>query len=100
MEQQLWQETRKAFKLKVQQIGPQWTFYIVLIHTEALASHDLEPKLHSVLKVEVKVVNPVKAHPLKFLIFAVLCEKMHADHKLILLHLEASWLSQGKLLND
>jgi hypothetical protein len=64
----------------------------------SLASYDLEPELHSVLQEAVKVVNFVKAHPLNSLLFAVLSEKMQADHKSLLLHPEVRWLSRGIVL--
>jgi hypothetical protein len=52
---------KKGFQAEVQQIGAHVNFIHSIIHREALASHDLEPKLHSVLQEAVKVVNFVKA---------------------------------------
>jgi hypothetical protein len=87
---------KKSFQSEVQTIGPHVNFIYCIIHKEALASRDLEPKLHSVLQGAVKVVNFVKVHPLNSLLFAVFCEEMQADHKPLYLHSEVRWLSRGK----
>jgi hypothetical protein len=41
---------KKGLQAEVQQIGPHLNFIHCIIHREALASRDLEPKLHSVLQ--------------------------------------------------
>jgi hypothetical protein len=89
---------KKGFQAEVQQTGTHVNFIHCIIHREALASRDLEPKLHSVLQQVVKVVNFVKARPLKSRLFAVLCEEIQEDHKSLLLHSKVRWLSRGKVL--
>jgi hypothetical protein len=69
-----------------------------IIHKEALASRDVEPKLHSVLQEAVKVVNFVKARQFNSRLLAVLCEEIQTDHTSLLLHSEVRWLSRGKVL--
>jgi hypothetical protein len=89
---------KKGFQAEVKQTGPHMNVIHCIIHREALASRDLEPKLHSMLEEAVKVVNYVKARPLNSRLFAVLCEEMQADHKPLLLHSEVRWLSRCKVL--
>jgi hypothetical protein len=86
---------KKGFQAEVQQIGPQVNFIHCIIHTEALASRDLEPTLHSVLQETVKVVNFIKARQLNSHLFAVLCEEMQADHKSLLLHFGGEVVIRG-----
>jgi hypothetical protein len=91
-------EHKKGFQAEVQQISPHVNFIHCIIHREVLASCDLEPKLHSVLKEAVKVVNFVKARPLNSRLLAIFCEEMQADHKSLLMHLEVRWLPRGQVL--
>jgi hypothetical protein len=76
---------KKGFQAEVRQIGSRMNFIYCIIHREALASHDLEPKFHSELQEAVKVVNFVKTRLLNCCLFSVLCEEMQADHKSFLL---------------
>jgi hypothetical protein len=48
---------KKGFQAEVKQTGPHLNFIHFIIHRGTLASHNLEPKLHSVLQEAVKVVN-------------------------------------------
>jgi hypothetical protein len=89
---------KKGFQAEAQQIGPHVNFIHCIIHREGLASRDLEPKLHSVLREAVKVVNFVKSRPLNSRLLAILCEEIQAGHKSPLLHSEVRWLSRGKVL--
>jgi hypothetical protein len=73
-------------------------FIHCIIYREALASRDLEPKLHYVLQEAVKVVIFVKARQLNSLLFAISCEEMQAYHKSLLLPSKVRWLSRGKVL--
>jgi hypothetical protein len=77
---------KKGFQSEVQQIGLHVNFIHCIMHRKALASRELEPKLHSVLQEAVKVVNFVKTRPLNSRLFAVLCEEIQAGHKSLLLH--------------
>lgn len=45
------------------------------------------------------VVNFIKTRPLKTRVFSAVCEEMRAEHKAVLFHSEARWLSRGKVLS-
>ena len=70
-----------------------------MIHREVLVSKALPSGLSSTLNEVVKVVNYIKANPLRSRIFSALCEAMDSDYCGLLYHTEVRWLSKGKVLN-
>ena len=54
--------------------------------------------LNQVLKQVIKIVNFNKTRPLKSRFFENICIDMDSQHKCLILHTEARWLSRGKLL--
>jgi hypothetical protein len=66
---------KKGFQAEIQQVGHHVNFIRCIIHREALASRDHEPKLHSVLQEAMKVVNFVKDRPLNSRFFQFCARK-------------------------
>lgn len=66
------------------------------VHREALAAKNMPGDL--LLNDAVKLVNFIKARPLKSRLYALLCNEMGSKHKALLLHTEVHWLSRGKVL--
>ncbi len=58
----------------------------------------MEPSLHGVLDVAVKIVNFVKARATNSRLFTVLCEEVGADYHTLLMHTDVRWLSRGRVL--
>ena len=51
------------------------------------------------MKEVIKMVNYIKARPLKSRLFTKLCKEMERNYENLLLHSEARWLSRGKALS-
>ncbi|XP_067120967.1 zinc finger BED domain-containing protein 5-like [Centruroides vittatus] len=69
------------------------------IQRESLVTKTIGRELKRVLEEIIKMVNCIKARPLKSRIFAKLCEEMQSHHNNLLLHTKMRWLSKGRVLN-
>ena len=89
----------KGLVARIRAINPsvQWTHCI--IHREALVAKQLSESLNNVLMQCVRIINVIKASPLKSRLFCQLCEDSGADYKQLLLHTEVRWLSRGRALS-
>lgn len=88
----------KGLKAKVQAIAPHVVFTHYVIHRVDLSSKALDNGFSSVLQTAIKIVNFIKASPMNTRLFAVLCQEMWSEHKLLLLHTEIRWVLRGKVL--
>ena len=77
-------------------VNAKWTH--CLIQREALALHQLSGDLNGVLKAVSKIVNFIKARPLKARVFQCFCDKLGAEHNNLLFYCNARWLSKSKIL--
>jgi len=69
-----------------------------VLHRHHLVAKKLSGELHDALKVCIRSVNKIKAHPLNSRLFAMLCEKNDETLNQLLLHTEVRWLSRGDSL--
>ena len=77
-------------------INTKWTH--CLIQREELALQQLSGDLNGVLKTVVKIVNFIKARPVKAWLFQHLCNELGAEHNNLLFYCNARWLPKGKVL--
>lgn len=61
------------------------------LHREALATKEMEPSLHGVLDVAIKIVNFVKARATKSRLFTALCKEVGTDYHTLLMHTDVLW---------
>ncbi|KAF2365106.1 Ribonuclease H-like domain [Trinorchestia longiramus] len=73
------------------------TVYAVhcVLHRQHLVAKKLSGELHEALKVCIRSINKIKAHPLNYRLFAKLCEENDETFNQLLLHTEVRWLSRG-----
>ncbi len=64
---------------RIKEVAPLAVSTHCFLHREALATKEMEPSLHGVLDVAVKIVNFVKARATNSRLFTVLCEEVGAD---------------------
>ena len=67
---------------KIKDLTPECKLIHCFIHRESLASKQMSTELNNVLSEVVKIVNYVKTNALNSRLFAALCDKMGAEHKL------------------
>ena len=77
-------------------VNAKWTH--CLIQREALALQRLSGDFNGVLEAVVKIVNIIKARPLKARLFQRPCDELGAEHKNLLFYCNARWLFKGKVL--
>ena len=88
----------KEFVSKVKQKNPDVQITHCFLHRESLMAKTLPDDLKEVLDTTVKLVNFIKANPLKTRLFEILCKEMGAEYTGLLLHTEVRWLSRGRVL--
>ncbi|XP_023233556.1 zinc finger BED domain-containing protein 5-like [Centruroides sculpturatus] len=69
-----------------------------VLHRQHLVAKKLSGELHDTLKVCIRSINKIKAHPLNSRLFAKLCEENDDTFNQLLLHTEVRWLSRGDSL--
>ncbi|XP_068104034.1 SCAN domain-containing protein 3-like [Hyperolius riggenbachi] len=89
----------KGFVALVKRENPNVITTHCFLHREALVSKTVGPELKTVLDEVIKMVNYIKANPLKTRIFERLCEAKDSPHRTVLLHNDVRWLSRGRILN-
>ena len=88
----------KGFVSKFKQKNSDVQITHCFLHREALMAKTLPDDLKEVLDTAVKLVNFIKAIPLKTRLFEILCKEMGAEHTGLLLHTEVRWLSRDSVL--
>nr|XP_039256335.1 protein ZBED8-like [Styela clava] len=91
--------SRSGFVSRMKQRSPNAIGTRCVIHKEALASRTLPPALEDKLAVVIRIVNFVKATPVKSRLFARLCKNMDSDHEALLFHTAVRWLSKSNMLS-
>ena len=89
----------KGFVSFVKKVNSEIIATHCFLHREVLIGKTLNSDLKQVLKDVIKIINYIKARPLKSRLFTKLCKEMEANYENLLLHTEARWLSRGKALS-
>ncbi|XP_064412969.1 zinc finger BED domain-containing protein 5-like [Latimeria chalumnae] len=91
--------SRVGFCTRVKEVNPDVVIIHCFLHRDNLATKEIQPELHSVLKDAIQIVNFIKARALNSRLFRVMCEEMGSEHQHLLYHSEVRWLSRGKILS-
>lgn len=83
---------------RIKAVAPRAVSTHCVLHRDALAARDMDPRLHEVLNNAVSIVNFVKARATNSRLFTALCEEVGSDHHALLMHTEVRWLSRGHML--
>lgn len=84
---------------RIKKVSKNCTSCHCILHRHSLAMKKMPASLKQVLDNAVKIVNFVKARPVRCRLLKILCEDMGSIHKSLLLHTEVRWLSRGKALS-
>nr|XP_039272720.1 protein ZBED8-like [Styela clava] len=87
--------SRSGFISRMKQRSPNAIGTHCVIHREALASRTLPSAVDDKLAVVIRIVNFVKATPVK----TRLCKDMESDHEALLFHTTVRWLLKGNMLS-
>ena len=90
--------SRIGFCAKVKERNPDVVLIHCFLHRENLATRDMQPDLHQVLKDVIQIINFIKARAMNSRIFRLMCEEMGSDHQNLLYNSDIRWLSRGKIL--
>lgn len=64
----------------------------------SLVAKRLPEHLKKILNEVVQIINYIKARPLQYRLFSLLCKEIGSEHEQLLIHTEVSWLSRGRML--
>lgn len=73
------------------------TYIHCMIHREIFRAKNISPKLDAMPCNTIKIINFIKSYTLNSHLFLNLCKDMHTNYENLLLHVEASWLSNAEV---
>ena len=85
--------TRRGLRALIKKVSPNAERTHCVIHREALASRHFSSDISEVMTDIIGIINFIKTRPLKARVFSAICVEIGAEHKAVLFHSEARWLS-------